>query len=176
MDHLLYIVFSSIRPVTIKPTQRYGKFTDILSIIYRFQNEKILSQEFVLYYNCKIWLSTALNQGSKKQLLSASALTLKLCGNVTDRRIYFDKFHEFHNRVTPMKMMQYRLALLLYKLYNIENQSDDWMVTLTGWISIISKISMKGTIEFNIRENRNRHARGPVHHTSSLLEPQGCCW
>ena len=60
-------------------------------------------------------------------MLSAWALALKLCGNVSDIRISYEKLHDYHKRATPMKMMGYRLAVQLYKIYNCETQSDDWV-------------------------------------------------
>ena len=54
-------------------------------------------------------------------------MALKLCGNVSDIRISYEKQHECHKRATPMKMMRNRLAFQLNKLYNTTLQNDDWM-------------------------------------------------
>ena len=39
----------------------------------------------------------------------------------------FERLHEIHNRATPIKMMKYRLAIQLYKVYNGSNENQDWI-------------------------------------------------
>ena len=75
----------------------------------------------VMYYNCEIWLMPSLHTSLKSQLLAVSARSLKLCDSITDLRISFDKLHKIHKRATPKMMMEYRLALQLYKLFNLES-------------------------------------------------------
>ena len=64
---------------------------------------------------------------SKKQLLAASAIALKLCESQYDNRISYERLHEIHDRATPIKMMKYRLAIQLYKIYNGRTESEDWI-------------------------------------------------
>ena len=63
----------------------------------------------------------SLHTSLKSQLLAVSARSLKLCDSITDLRISFDKLHKIHKRATPEMMMEYRLALQLYKLFNLES-------------------------------------------------------
>ena len=91
-------------------------------------NQLITSNFYsVLYYNCEIWLTPNLNPRSKKQLLSTLAKALKLCETWTDPMMSYEKLHEIHNRAIPMKMMKYRLALQLYKLYNTDDFNEGWL-------------------------------------------------
>ena len=80
-----------------------------------------------MYYNCEIWLMPGLNTRLKNQLLSASAKALQLCENVINSDISYERHHDLHRRANPMKLMQYRLALQLYKIHNSINMNDDWI-------------------------------------------------
>ena len=44
-----------------------------------------------------------------------------------ENMIGFEQLHEMHKRATPIKMMKYRLALQLYKIYNGGNENQDWI-------------------------------------------------
>ena len=68
-----------------------------------------------------------LNTRLKNQLLSASAKALQLCENVINSDISYERHHDLHRRANPMKLMQYRLALQLYKIHNSINMNDDWI-------------------------------------------------
>ena len=46
---------------------------------------------------------------------------------IFDAYILFEKLHEMSNRATPEKMLLYRHALLLYKIYNSEDHSLEWI-------------------------------------------------
>ena len=81
----------------------------------------------VLYYNCEIWLTPMLETRCKKQLLAASSMALKICVSHYDSSISFNKLHELQKRATPTKMMWYRLAVQLYKVYNAIMMNDDWI-------------------------------------------------
>ena len=61
------------------------------------------------------------------KLLSASAKALKLCMKNYDPLISFETLHAINNRVTPNKMLLYKHAIELYKLYNAKNQSTEWI-------------------------------------------------
>ena len=91
--------------------------------------KQLLTSNFysVLYYNCEIWLTPMLDPRSKKQLLAASAMALKLCEPQYDNMIGYERLHGMQNRATPMKMMKYRLAIQLYKIYNSKYESQDWL-------------------------------------------------
>ena len=104
-----------------------------IKLIKRYFNKnelkQLLTSNFysVLYYNAEIWLIPSLNVDLKKHLLSCSAQALKLIGNQMDLRISFDQLHKINNRATPMQMMRYKHSILLYKLYNSSDETDDWM-------------------------------------------------
>ena len=58
IDHLFCIVFTLIGGNTLISTERYDKFIDFLLIIYRFQFETIVSQDFAGHTAIlKIWTS-----------------------------------------------------------------------------------------------------------------------
>ena len=59
--------------------------------------------------------------------MSCSAQALKILGNRRDLRISYEQLHKMNGRATPNQMMQYKHSLLLFKLYNDTNQTDDWM-------------------------------------------------
>ena len=59
--------------------------------------------------------------------MSVSSKALKIIENVSDLRLSFEKLHVLQKRATPTRMMKYRLALQLHKLYNAENFTDDWI-------------------------------------------------
>ena len=80
----------------------------------------------ILYYNCEIWLIPSLRQDLKRQLLAASSTALTLCGK-HDWTISYERLHKLHKRATPVEVMKYKHALELYKLYNSEKQSEDWI-------------------------------------------------
>ena len=54
-------------------------------------------------------------------------MALKICVSHYDSSISFDKLHELQRRATPTKMMCYRLAVQLYKVYNARMMNDDWI-------------------------------------------------
>ena len=63
----------------------------------------------------------------KQHLLATSAYALKLCGNKTDLRISYKKFYALQKRGTPSKMMLYRLAIQMPKIYNGKIENEDWI-------------------------------------------------
>ena len=81
----------------------------------------------VLYYNCEIWLSQALNARNKQQILSASANALKMLNNVSDLRISFTQLHKLEKRATPMSFANNKLSIQLFKIYNGGNMTEDWL-------------------------------------------------
>ena len=65
------------------------------------------------------WHLPTLKPTRKQKLLSASAKALKICNKHLDpTTTSFDNIHILCNRATPNKMMNYKLALSLFKLYN----------------------------------------------------------
>ena len=72
----------------------------------------------ILLYNSEIWHLPTLKPTLKQKLLSASVKALKLCLKINNNEISFVSIHAMANRATPEQMMKYKLALCLYKLYN----------------------------------------------------------
>ena len=91
----------------------------------------------ILYYNSEVWLIPSLNPNSKQHLLSASANAIKLCDISNDPYLSYLDLHRSNKRATPTQMSTYKHSLLLFKLYNSNERSYDWlqlnlMQTLTG--------------------------------------------
>ena len=73
----------------------------------------------ILYYNSEIWHLPSLKITLKQKLLSASAKALKVCWKNVGNDISFESLHIMSKRATPEQFMKYKLALCLYKLYNM---------------------------------------------------------
>ena len=83
-------------------------------------------QQINFLANCEIWLIPSLNQHLKGHLLAASSAALKLCGK-SDWTTSYESLHRIHKRATPMKMLKYKHALELHRLYNDELGRIDWI-------------------------------------------------
>jgi hypothetical protein len=79
----------------------------------------------ILYYNSEIWHLPSNTHNSKKQMLSASAMPLKLCVPNYDRNTSYLTLHRQTKRATPTQLMSFKLALLLHKAYNKETASPE---------------------------------------------------
>ena len=88
--------------------------------------KQIVTSNFysVLFYN---WYLPTLNPHSKQQLLSVSANALKLCSNHYVDQISYKNLHTLNTRATPNQFMQYKHALLLYKLFNRQEPIQEWV-------------------------------------------------
>ena len=81
----------------------------------------------ILYYNSEIWHLPNLSPLLKQQLLATSALGLKLCTPNYDRSTSYLELHHINKRATPPQFMQYKLSIQLFKLYNNNEQNNDWI-------------------------------------------------
>ena len=81
----------------------------------------------ILYYNSEIWHIPSLNPNSKQHLLAASAAALRLCEGINSPFLSYIDLHRSIKRATPNQMSTYKHALLLFKLYNSNETSDDWV-------------------------------------------------
>ena len=79
----------------------------------------------ILYYNSEIWHLPSNTHNSKKQMLSASAMPLKLCVPNYNRNTLYLTLHRQTKRATPTQLMSFKLALLLHKAYNKETVSPE---------------------------------------------------
>ena len=103
----------------------------------------------ILYYNCEIWLSQWLHARQKQQLLSASAMALKILNNVSDIRVNFTLIHKSEKRALPMNFAKYRLAIQLFKIYNDVTRGSDWMD-----INFQQNFSLRSRM-FHVNDNSN---------------------
>jgi hypothetical protein len=101
----------------------------IKTFFTQYELRTLLTANFysILYYNSEIWHIPNLNPNSKQHLLAASAKALKLCDNTYSPFQSFIDLHRSHTRATPFQFSIYKHALLLFKLYNSNELSDDWV-------------------------------------------------
>ena len=81
----------------------------------------------VLYYNSEIWHLPTLSPQLKQKLMSASANAIKLCLSSLPLNTSYEEIHRLAKRGTPTQMSAYKHALQMYKLYNSNSMSDDWV-------------------------------------------------
>ena len=63
----------------------------------------------------------------KKKLISILARAIKTCMYYPDRMISFKNVHKMNNRAMPDAIMSYKCAIQLFKLYNYNEMSIDWV-------------------------------------------------
>ena len=81
----------------------------------------------LLYYNSEIWHIASLKSNLKTKLTSISAKALKTCMYYPDHMLSFVNIHKMNNRALPESFMTYKTAIQLYKLYNSNIYSKDWV-------------------------------------------------
>ena len=82
----------------------------------------------VLYYNSEVWHLNSLKQSMKNQLLSISAKAIKMCTKRLDTwMLSYNNLNEMAGRATPNKLMDYKLALQLYRVVNNQVPVPDWV-------------------------------------------------
>ena len=77
----------------------------------------------------------------KQKLLSVSAKALKISMYYPDPMISFANIHVMNQRATPELMLLYRLSIQLFKLYNTNTHSLEW-VSL-NWNQILTSRQSK---------------------------------
>ena len=120
-EHISKTVLKANRALfAIKLIRRYFNQTELRTI---------LTSNFysILYYNSEIWHIPSLNPVSKQQLLSASANALKLCNTQVDPFVSFLDLHINNSRATPIQMLMYKHALLLFNIFNNMKPTNDWI-------------------------------------------------
>ena len=114
-------------------TTKVKKALHAINLIQKYFNKEellnlITSNYYsILYYNSEIWHIPSNTHNSKKQMMSASAALLKYCVRFYDRKISYITLHAIVKRATPSQIMIYKHALLLHKIYNDENSSQEWL-------------------------------------------------
>ena len=83
---------------------------------------------FILYYNSEIWHLPSLKSELKQKLVSISARAIKSCMYHPDNMISYFNIHKMNNRATPEAILYYKLAIQLYKLYNSNVDTYDWVL------------------------------------------------
>ena len=80
----------------------------------------------ILFYNSEVWHLPTLKPEIKQHLLSASANALKIAQNHPDRMESFINIHNNAKRATPEKLLLFKHAVLLHKLFNNQTPSLEW--------------------------------------------------
>jgi hypothetical protein len=104
----------------IKLIKKYFKKDELLTLV-------TANYYSVLFYNSEIWHIPSNTSNSKKQLMAASALPLKMCLNNYDRNISYQSLHSHMKRANPTQLQLYKHSLLLHKAYNDDNNSPEWL-------------------------------------------------
>ena len=81
----------------------------------------------ILYYNSEIWHLPSLKKELKKKLISISARAIKVAMYYPDSMISFENIHKMNQRATPETFMTYKCAIQLFKLYNANEHSLEWI-------------------------------------------------
>ena len=80
-----------------------------------------------VYYNLEICHIPTLKNELKKKLISISAREIKTYMYYPDRMIFFENIHKMNNRAMPDAIMSYKCPIQLFKLYNDNEMSMDWV-------------------------------------------------
>jgi hypothetical protein len=82
----------------------------------------------IFYYDCEVWLLHSGTNLNKKLLLMASSYFLKVVFNYRYLFISQAAIHTLAKRATPSMFTTYKLALMLYNIYNTDIQSTEWIM------------------------------------------------
>ena len=120
VEHISTSLFKANRALNaVKLIRRYFTCKELLTIV----TANVFS---VMYYNSEIWHVPCLKGNLKQKLLSASAKTICVYMKYCNRNLSFEAIHSSNNRATPNKMLIYKHALLLFKLYNNGEETTEW--------------------------------------------------
>ena len=108
----------------------------------------------ILYCNSEIWKIPTLKNTLKQSLLSASAKALRACIGNVNYNLSFINLRKICGRATPEMMMNYKLALCLYKLHNIEFNSIEFALLRFNQI-LTGRQTNFITLKSNWYKNRN---------------------
>ena len=116
-----------------KTIKKAYKSLHAIKIIKKFFNKNelnmLITSNFysILYYNSEIWHLPTLNTKLKSNIRTASANALKICTPNYNYLMSYDFIHKENNRAQPNQMLQYKLALMLYKIVRDEIPSREWL-------------------------------------------------
>ena len=90
--------------------------------------QQLITSNFysILFYNSEICQLPTLLRPLKQKLLSASGNALKLCTPYCQNDYSFITLHNLNKRATPSQMVNYKLALQLYKTFNTQQPPLEW--------------------------------------------------
>ena len=135
--NVLGIIFDSKLqwgPQIASALKKSSKALNAIRLIKRFfdPNEllQLITSNFysVLYYNSEVWHLSTLHHSLKNQLLSHSAKAIKICTRSSDVwMLSFENLHEMAGRATPDQFQKYKLALQLYRTFNLQVPTQDWV-------------------------------------------------
>jgi hypothetical protein len=81
----------------------------------------------IIYYNSEVCHLPSLQLNLKNQLLSASAMGLKMLRSNNDLQISYERLHIIEGSATPVDLMKYKLTVQLYKNFNDRCKRETWM-------------------------------------------------
>ena len=102
----------------------------------------------ILYYNSEIWHLPMLKHELKQHLLSASARALKISLKNPDPLVSFIDVHHLCKIKLPSRVLEFKHAILLHKIYNTQIPQMDW-IELTFNQSITSRETLFNTVKTN---------------------------
>ena len=114
------------------------------------------------------WHLPSLKPTLEQSLLSASAKALKNCINRFHASTSFKNINILCNRATPNQIMKYKLALCLYKLYNIDFNSLEFallnfnQVITSRQLTFATLKSNRMKVGINSLANRFHHINGNI--------------
>ena len=121
-DQIAHCIAKSNRSlVAIKMIKKYFNTSELLM----FVTSNFYS---ILFYNSEIWHLPTLKHNLKQKLLSSSAKAIKVCVNYFTSDVSFDNLHAMYHRATPEKVLLYKLALSLFKIYNSNFNSIEFVM------------------------------------------------
>ena len=144
-----------------KTISKAKKANHAIRLVRKYFNKHELNQLLtanfysILYYNSDIWHIPSLSIVLKKQLLAASASALKICTPTYNLTMSYQRLHLINGRATPLEMMKYKHALLLFKTYNTTKMSKDWLALnfQQNFNNRNTTINLVDTSQFKIGKN-----------------------
>ena len=96
----------------------------------------------------------------KQKILSASARALKVCSKFDLSEVSFIKIHEMYNRGTPKIFLLFKLALALFKLFQGNDLTTEFLalnqntILTSRQINFIATKDNKRRVGLNVLANR----------------------
>ena len=157
-----------------KSITKSEKALNAIKLIRRYFNTKELLQLLtsnyysILYYNCEVWLLNSLKINLKYKIFAASAKALRMSLHYPKHNISYLNLHLISNRATPNMFGNYKLALLLHKLYNSKIPSEEWLhlnfdqILTTRQTHFMTNVNINCVTGKNALTNRLNHLNGKI--------------